>query len=106
MERLDNIREKITDYMNGVPVEKRKSVVIAFSAAIGLLLVAKCAVSIMTADKPRHTLTEKMDSIKTEMRAGLEEAKSDIEETAARKDSFVTMLEELERRHPKDTTKR
>lgn len=106
MKKIDNLKESITAYMNGIPVEKRKGLVITFSVIVGLLFILKCVISIATTDKPKQTIGEKIDSIKTEVMNDYEELKRKKEETTAQRDSFIMMIEKMEQKHKKDTLNR
>lgn len=102
MEKLRELRDKITNYMNNIPVEKRKGIVILFSVIIGLLFILKCIVSIMMADKPKQTISEKIEGIRDDVKEEYKENRSH----SAPLDSFMQMLDEIEKRHERDTLSR
>lgn len=106
MEKLNEIKEKFINYMNNIPVENRRGIVIIFCAIIAALFILKCVVSIMMTPQPKQGVGEKISEIKEDLTDEYTQMKAKHDENLTKRDSFIMMLEEIENRQKSDTVKR
>ncbi len=105
MEKINNLIEKFTNYMNNIPVEKRKNIVIIVCAIIGLLFVLKCVLSIALTEKPEQTISEKITEVATGIKEEYNESSQKKNDMKSQKDSFIQMLEEIDSQKQSDSIK-
>ena len=103
MEKLNEIKEKITNYMNDIPVEKRKSIVIIMCAVFGVVLILKCIISIAITEKPEKSLSEKISEIKEEVSEDFEKQETKKDQILTKKDSLLLILGDIDKNEVKDT---